>query len=338
MKTVIIAEAGVNHNGSLDLALKLIDKAKEAGADYVKFQTFNTDLTISKLAKKASYQAVNTNDQEESQYDMVRKLELSFDDFITLKKHCEKIKIGFLSTGFDLPSVAFLQKLDIDYFKIPSGDVTNYPLIKAIAQTKKPLIFSTGMTTLGEIESTLDLLLQNGASREQITILHCNTEYPTPMHDVNLKAMNNLGHAFGVKVGYSDHTLGIEVPIAAVAMGATIIEKHFTLDKDLPGPDHKASLDPIELKAMVQAIRNIEKALGDGLKKPSPSESKNMVIARKSIHLIADLSKNHVLHENDLIMKRPGDGISASLISQIIGKKLKSDLSKDHKLNWEDII
>lgn len=337
MKTIIIAEAGVNHNGSFELAKKLIDMAKESGVDYIKFQTFITDLTISKAAKKAGYQAINTNDDEESQYDMVKKLELSFEDFIELKNYCDEIGLGFLSTGFDLPSVDFLNSLNIDFFKIPSGEVTNYPLLKAIAETKKPIIISTGMATLGEIETALGILMKYGASRENITVLHCNTEYPTPKEDVNLKAMNSISQAFGVKIGYSDHTLGIEVPIAAVALGATIIEKHFTLDKGMAGPDHKASLDPQELVAMVNAIRNIEKALGDGIKKPSPSESKNIDIARKSVHLAKNLSKGHIITDDDLIMKRPGNGISSAFIENIIGKKLKSDLVEDHKLVWEDL-
>ena len=338
MKTIIIAEAGVNHNGSFELAKKLVDVAKQANADYVKFQTFKTDLTISKAAKKASYQAVNTKDPVESQYDMVKKLELPFEDFVKLKDYCKQVGIGFLSTAFDIPSVEFLNGLNPDFFKIPSGEVTNYPLLRAIAKTGKPIIFSTGMATLGEIETALGIVMKHGISRDNITILHCNTEYPTPMEDVNLKAMNSIGQAFGVKAGYSDHTLGIEIPVAAVAMGATIIEKHYTLDKEMPGPDHKASLNPEELIAMVKAIRNVEKAMGDGIKKPSLSESKNIEIARKSIHLFKNLPEGHIITESDVIMKRPGNGISSALVDSVIGKKLKNDLSEDHKLAWEDLI
>jgi N,N'-diacetyllegionaminate synthase len=338
MKTIIIAEAGVNHNGSVALAKQLIDKAKSAGVDYVKFQTFKTEQIISKSAKKASYQVANSANKEESQYDMVKRLELSFDDFVDLKNYCDQAGIGFLSTGFDIPSVTFLNTLNLDYFKIPSGDITNYPLLKTIAKTGKPIICSTGMATLGEVEATLELLLKEGASRDRITILHCNTEYPTPMEDVNLKAMRTMAQAFGVKTGYSDHTVGIEVPIAAVALGATMIEKHFTLDKNMDGPDHKASLNPNELSAMVTAIRNIEKAMGNGIKTLSPSESKNLNVARKSIHLRVSLPKGHTLTESDIVIKRPGDGITAVFMKQVIGKKLKSDLNEDHKLSWEEII
>lgn len=337
MKTIIIAEAGVNHNGYLDLAKKLVDNAKECGADYVKFQTFKTDLLVSKVALKADYQSENTNDKVESQYDMVKKLELSYEDFTELKKYCDKCGIGFLSTGFDLPSIDFLKLLDIDYFKIPSGEITNLPLLKAIGHTGKPIIFSTGMSNMEEIREAITILVNAGAEKEKITVLHCNTEYPTPMEHVNLKAMLSIGKELLIPIGYSDHTLGIEVPVAAVALGATIIEKHFTLDKTMAGPDHKASLEPVELKAMVTAIRNIEKALGSCEKKASASEIKNIAIARKSIHLNKALKKNHQITESDLVMKRPGDGISPLKIDEIIGKKTVASFPADHKLSISDI-
>lgn len=337
MRTKIIAEAGVNHNGNLDLAKKLVAAAKESGVDYVKFQTFKTDFLVSKVAKKAKYQSENTNDSNESQYDMIKKLELSFDEFIELKNYCDTCDIGFLSTGFDLSSVDFLKSLNLDYFKIPSGEITNLPLLKAIAHIRKPIILSTGMSDMQEIKIAIGILISEGSKKEDITVLHCNSEYPTPMEDVNLRAMLNIAQEFEVTVGYSDHTLGIEVPVAAVALGATIIEKHFTLDKTMAGPDHKASLDPGELKAMVTAIRNIEKALGTGEKKTSASEIKNIAIARKSIHLNKALRKDHQITESDLIMKRPGDGISPLKMNEIIGKKTVTSFPADHKLSISDI-
>lgn len=338
MSTIIIAEAGVNHNGSINLAKKLIDAAKDAGADYVKFQTFKTDLTISKNAKKAYYQSVNTNDTEESQYDMVKKLELGFNDFVELKTYCDVCGIGFLSTAFDLPSVDFLKTMNLDFFKIPSGEITNLPLMKAIAGAGKPLIMSTGMATMKEIQTAIDVVTSHGVDKNRLYVLHCNTEYPTPMEDVNLMAMLQIQKELGIEIGYSDHTLGIEVPVAAVALGAKIIEKHFTLDKEMIGPDHKASLEPQQLKEMVTAIRNIEKAIsGDGKKKASRSEERNIVIARKSIHLSKDIKKGQIIAESDLIMKRPGDGISPMMIYDVIGKKALDDFSADHKLLISDI-
>lgn len=335
-KVYIIAEAGVNHNGDIEKALKLVEIAKDAGADVVKFQTFIPELVISKYATKAEYQKATTGSQE-SQLDMVRKLYLDVDAHKRLIKHCGKLGIQYLSTPFDLVSIDTLIDLGIETFKIPSGEVTNIPYLKKIGKLNKRIIMSTGMCYLGEIETAMNILIKEGTQKQNIAILHCNTEYPTPMQDVNLLAMNTIQKAFDVEVGYSDHTLGIEVPIAAVAMGATIIEKHFTLDKNMEGPDHKASLDPSELKAMVMAIRNIEKALGDGIKKPSPSEEKNIEIARKSIHLTKDLPEGHVIAETDLTMKRPGNGIAAALIENVIGKTLKRPLTEDHKLAWEDM-
>jgi N,N'-diacetyllegionaminate synthase len=336
-KVYIIAEAGVNHNGNIENALKLIEIAKNAGADVVKFQTFVPELVISRNATKAEYQKTTTGSQE-SQLDMVRKLYLDIDAHRKLIKHCEKLGIQYLSTPFDLVSIDTLINLGVETFKIPSGEVTNIPYLKKIGRLNKRIILSTGMCYLGEIETALNILIKEGSQKQNIAVLHCNTEYPTPMQDVNLLAMKTIRNAFNVEVGYSDHTLGIEVPIAAVAMGATIIEKHFTLDKNMEGPDHQASLDPSELKAMVQAIRNIEKAMGDGIKQPSSSESKNIEIARKSIHITKDLPEGHVITEADLTMKRPGNGMPSNFIDYVIGKTLKRAALEDHKLLWEDLV
>lgn len=337
-KVIIIAEAGVNHNGDINLAKKLIDVAVDAGVDYVKFQTFKAETIVSLNAKKAAYQSKNMNDNDDSQFQMLKNLELSHEDHLELMTYCNQKEIKFFSTAFDVDGVYYLDSLGFDRFKIPSGEMTNYPYLKAVAQKNKPIILSTGMATLAEIREALKVLLDFGAQKEAITILHCNTEYPTPMEDVNLKAMLTIGQSFEVKFGYSDHTLGIEVPTAAVALGATIIEKHFTLDRNLPGPDHKASLEPDELKAMVAAIRNIEKAIsGNGLKEPSISESKNINIARKSIHLKRDLKAGEVIAEEDIIPLRPGDGISAMEWNAVIGKKMMVDKIAFHKLNWTDI-
>ena len=335
--TLIIAEAGVNHNGSLILAKRLIDAACMAGADYVKFQTFKTELAISRKAGKAEYQVNNTNSNE-SQFEMVKKLELSFHDFTILETYCHDRNIGFLSTGFDIPSIDFLDKLGQKMFKIPSGEITNKPYLQHIASKKKPVIMSTGMADMNEIRVALEILTGKGLTLDQITILHCNTEYPTPMKDVNLLAMLSIKKAFNVKVGYSDHTVGIEVPIAAVTLGAEVIEKHFSLDRNMSGPDHRASLEPPELKAMVKAIRNIELTLsGDGKKKPSPSELPNLVVARKSIHLSKSVIVGELITKEHLIMKRPGDGISPMQIDQIIGKKFKCAIEEDTKLTWDHI-
>jgi N,N'-diacetyllegionaminate synthase len=334
MKTLIIAEAGVNHNGSLDLAKKLVDAAAEAGADYVKFQTFKAETLVSKAAKKAAYQLQNTGPGDESQWAMLKKLELDEEKHRLLIDYCASKQIKFLSTAFDLQSIDLLHALGIDLFKIPSGEITNLPYLQKIGALGKPVIVSTGMATLGEIEAALEVLVNAGTAMEHITVLHCNTEYPTPMQDVNLRAMLGIKEAFKVQVGYSDHTLGIEVPIAAVALGAVCIEKHFTLDKTMEGPDHKASLEPHELKAMVAAIRNIEQALGHGVKKPSASESKNKVIARKSIHMAHPVPAGQVLSAADLIMKRPGHGISPMQLNEVLGKTTAIALQEDEMLTW----
>ncbi|WP_396182970.1 N-acetylneuraminate synthase [Flavobacterium sp.] len=337
MKTIIIAEAGVNHNGNITLAKQLIDVAADAKVDYVKFQTFKADTIVSPLAKKATYQFLD-NKEDDFQYSMLKKLELSEQDHLELIAYATKRGISFFSTAFDVEGINFLDKLGLEIFKIPSGELTNFRYLKEIAHKGKPVIMSTGMASLEEIKNALNVLERFGVKRSSITILHCNTEYPTPMEDVNLKAMLTIGNHFGVNVGYSDHTLGIEVPIAAVALGAKVIEKHFTLDRNLPGPDHKASLEPIELKKMVEAIRNIEKAIsGDGKKNPSKSEFKNILIARKSIHLRGDLIKGHILTEADIIPLRPGDGISAMDWETVIGKKLITDKNAFEKLNWTDL-
>jgi len=337
-RTVIIAEAGVNHNGSMQNAFKLIDAAKEAGADYVKFQTFKANKLVSKSAKKAEYQSANMKTADDSQFEMLKKLELSEQEHYELKEYAEKSGIKFLSTGFDEESIDFLDQLGIDFFKIPSGEITNYPYLKHIASKGKPIIISTGMTTLGEIEAVVNLFTSNGIPLKDIQILHCNTEYPTPMKDVNLRAMKTIEAAFGVDVGYSDHTIGIEIPIAAVAMGAKVIEKHFTLDKAMEGPDHKASLDPSELKSMISAIRNIELAMsGSGHKQPSESEYKNMQVARKSIHIKGPLTKGTILSEEHLIMLRPGNGISPFDMDKLMGLKLNKDLEVNHQLSWSDL-
>lgn len=335
-KVFIIAEAGVNHNGSMDLAKKLIDAAIEAKVDAVKFQTFIAENVISKYAEKADYQKESTG-YNESQLDMVKKLQLTFNDFIELKVYCETNGIMFLSTPFDLPSIDFLKTLKMGLWKIPSGEITNMPYLIKIGAYNEEVIFSTGMSTLGDIENALRLLINAGTHKKNITVLHCNTEYPTPMADVNLKAMLTIKNAFDVNVGYSDHTLGIEIPTAAVALGAKVIEKHFTLDKSLPGPDHKASLDPNELKEMVKAIRNIELALGSGIKMPTDSEKKNMDIARKSIHLAKNVTAGSILSIDDLTVKRPGNGISSMLLNQIIGCVVKNNLKEDTLLHLKDI-
>lgn len=318
MSVFIIAEAGVNHNGSVALAKKLIDVAVESGADAVKFQTFKADNLVSKNAEKAEYQK-ETTDKHESQYDMIKKLELDVPTHKELIEYCMKKNILFLSTPFDLESIDLLDDLGLKLFKIPSGEITNLPYLRKIGCLNKEVILSTGMADIGEIEDTLDVLISSGTKKENITVLHANTQYPTPMEDVNLKAMITIGKTFNVKYGYSDHTLGIEVDIAAVALGASVIEKHFTLDKTMEGPDHKASLEPHELKNMVHAIRNIEKALGNGIKKPSPSERPNINIARKSIVAACDISMGDLLTENNLTVKRPGGGLNPMLWDKICG-------------------
>ena len=326
MKTLIIAEAGVNHNGSLELAKQLVIKAKEAGADIVKFQTGKPELLVSRFAEKAEYQKESTGSGE-SQLEMLRRINLTFPDFAPLKAFCEEVGITFLSTPFDLESVAFLDALGVPFWKIPSGEVTNLPYLEALAKTGRPVVMSTGMCEMGEIEAALRVLRENGTA--DIRLLHCNTEYPTPFADVNLRAMETMRRAFGVEVGYSDHTKGIEVPIAAVALGATIIEKHFTLDRNMEGPDHKASLEPDELSAMVSAIRNIEQALGSGEKTVSPSERKNIAVVRKSIVAKRAIKQGEVFSEENLTAKRPGTGISPMRWFEVIGQVAAKDYMRD---------
>ena len=332
MNTTIIAEVGINHNGSLRLAKKLIDVAFDAGADYVKFQTFKTEKVMTRAADKAEYQK-NFTDKGETQFEMIKKLELDRDDFERLIQYCEEKGILFLSTAFDHESINLLAELNIPFYKIPSGEITNLPYLRHISGMGKPVVMSTGMATLGEVREAMDVLLKAGGKKDDLTILHCNTEYPTPIEDVNLNAMLNIRDKLGVKVGYSDHTLGIEIPVAAVAMGATVIEKHITLDRMLPGPDHAASLEPDELKAMVAAIRNIEKAFGDGVKKPSPSETKNIPIARKSIVAKKAIKKGDTFSKNNITVKRPGTGISPMKWDEIIGSRSKRDFEFDEQID-----
>ncbi len=320
-KTIIIAEAGVNHNGSLYLAKKLIDKASECKVDYVKFQTFIAEKGVSKFANKAEYQIENSSTKDETQYEMVKKLELSFEQFRELVQYCNFKKINFLSTAFDFESLDFLFEIGVKIAKIPSGEITNLPLLRKAASLFKNVIISTGMSSLPEIRDAFQVFINSGIPKDNITILHCNTEYPTPMDDVNLKAMLHIQNEFGTKVGYSDHTIGIEIPIAAVALGASVIEKHFTLDRSMDGPDHKASIEPVQLKEMVNAIRNVEKAIyGSGLKEVSASERKNISIARKSIVAKTEIKKGEILSENNITVKRPGNGISPMLWDEVVGK------------------
>ena len=327
---LIIAEAGVNHNGSIEIAKKLVDKAEEAGVDIIKFQTFKAEKLVSKFAKQAEYQKKNIgNAADDSQYNMLKKLELSEQDHQELVDYCYKKGIRFWSTAFDFDSIDYLHTLNLGLWKIPSGEITNYPYIKKIAQFHEPVILSTGMSEMGDISAAMNVLLNYGVRRSQITILHCNTEYPTPYEDVNLLAMQQIREDFQVEVGYSDHTKGIEVPIAAVALGATVIEKHFTLDRNMEGPDHKASLEPDELKAMVSAIRNIEKALGSGKKTISGSERKNIAIARKSIVAACPIKKGDILTEENLTVKRPGTGISPMRWEEVVGTKAIRDFNEE---------
>jgi len=328
MSVFIIAEAGVNHNGSVELAKKLIDVAVIAGADAVKFQTFKTENLVSKNAQKAQYQKETTS-SDESQFDMIKKLELDIDTHHELISYCNEKKIMFLSTPFDLDSVDLLDSLGLKIFKIPSGEITNLPYLRKIGALKKEIVLSTGMANMDEIKDALDVLINSGTQKEDITVLHANTMYPTPMKDVNLKAMLTIGDTFDIAYGYSDHTLGIEVDIAAVAMGATVIEKHFTLDNTMQGPDHKASLEPDELVSMVKSIRNIELALGSSIKLPSESEKPNMIIARKSIVANCKIQKDEIFTENNLAIKRPGNGISPMKWDDIIGSNASKDYKKD---------
>lgn len=327
-KTIIIAEAGVNHNGDLKIAEELIQVAAKAGADFVKFQTFQSNSISSKLAGRAEYQKANMK-EDGSQISMLKKLELNFEMHQHLIQVCKQNKIQFLSTAFDLPSIELLIQLGINLWKIPSGEITNYPYLKKIGSLKGEVILSTGMSNLGEIEAALSVLENAGTKIENITVLHCTTEYPAPMNEVNLRAMLSIQNAFGVKVGYSDHTVGVEISLAAVALGAIMIEKHFTLDRNLPGPDHKASLEPNELNALVSGIRNIELALGDGVKKPFPSEIRNMTIARKSLIAKEKIRKGEIFNEQNVTTKRPGNGISPMRWDEVMGKTASKDFFED---------
>jgi N,N'-diacetyllegionaminate synthase len=338
-KVIIIAEAGVNHNGDFENAKKLILAAANAGADYVKFQTFKADKLVSKDAQKAEYQKANLKDQGDTQYDMLKKLEMSEAWHYDLINYANECGIKFLSTGFDEVSIDFLDSLNIDLFKVPSGEITNKPYLEHIAKKGKPIVISTGMSNLREINEAVDVLLNHKISKSQITILHCNTEYPTPMQDVNLLAMNTIQNQLGVNIGYSDHTLGIEVPIAAVALGAKLIEKHFTLDRNMDGPDHLASLTPDELKQMVTSIRNIEKAItGNGIKEASESEKKNLAVVRKSLHYTTDLKKGDIIEKKYFTALRPGTGISPMLYEEFIGKKLSIDVFKNELIKQTDFL
>ncbi|WP_397601108.1 N-acetylneuraminate synthase [Silvanigrella sp.] len=332
-KTIIIAEAGVNHNGDLELAKRLIEVAANAGADYVKFQTFTANELVTQNATRADYQIKNSN-IDETHFEMIRRLELKRENHQVLINHSKNCGINFLSTAFDIQSLDFLFSLGIDLFKIPSGEITNYPYLKAVASYKKKIILSTGMSTLADVDNAISVLLKYGAKREDITILHCTTEYPAPINEVNLLAMNTLKTAFGIKVGYSDHTMGIEIPIAAVALGACLIEKHFTLDRKMIGPDHKASLEPEELKLMISSIRSVELALGDGIKQVSSSELKNINIARKSLVANLKISKGDVFTKDNLGIKRPGNGISPMRYEEVLGKLACRDFDTDELIDF----
>lgn len=331
MGVYIIAEAGVNHNGSYELACRLIDVAKAAGADCVKFQTFQAEELTSIHAEKAAYQKANVGG-DSTQIEMLKKLELTKSEFENLKAYCIKTGIDFLSTPFDLESIAFLNKVGVPFWKVPSGEITNLPYLLAVAKTRKPVVMSTGMCKMEEIQTAMNVLRSNGTP--EITLLHCNTEYPTPYGDVNLRAMASMRERFRVEVGYSDHTSGIEVPIAAAALGAVIIEKHFTLDRNMEGPDHKASLEPDELAAMVCGIRRVERAMGDGVKKVSPSEEKNITVARKSIVARCPIKKGEMLTAENLTVKRPGNGISPMRWFELLGTIAIRDFEGDELIEW----
>jgi len=335
-KVFIIAEAGVNHNGNITTAKELIDVACMSGADAVKFQTFKAHELVSEVAAKAPYQQITT-EKDENQLTMIKKLELSVDGHVELIQYCRQKKIMFLSSAFDFDSIDLLNELGLETFKIPSGEITNVPYLKKMGSLKKRIILSTGMANLEEIKEALDILTKSGTTKENITILHCNTQYPTPFEDVNLKAMLTIRDACNVGVGYSDHTPGIEIPVAAVALGAKVIEKHFTLDKDMEGPDHKASLEPEELTAMVRAIRRIEKALGDGIKKPSPSEVEHIDIVRKSLVARKEILQGQTITEEDIAIKRPGYGVPPKEMDKVIGRKAGCHIPKDRVIEWTQI-
>jgi N,N'-diacetyllegionaminate synthase len=332
-KCFIIAEAGVNHNGDINIAKKLVDLAYEAGTDAIKFQTFKAENLVTKDASKADYQKKSTKDG--TQYEMLKKLELSYDEHVILKRYCEEKGILFISTPFDFESVDLLEKLNIPLYKISSGDLTNIPLLRYIGKLNKPMIISTGMASLGEVETAVDAIKKVG--NEKISLLHCTSNYPTAYNDVNLNAMTTLKNAFKLPVGYSDHTEGIEVPIAAVSMGAEIIEKHFTLDKNMEGPDHKASLNPMELKAMVSSIRNIEKALGDGIKRCNENEENTKKVARKSIVARINIRKGESITYENVTFKRPSGGLSPVFIDEIIGKVAVKDILIEDFITFDNI-
>jgi N,N'-diacetyllegionaminate synthase len=331
VRTLIIAEAGVNHNGDAELALRLVEAAADAGADLVKFQTFRADRMVTRHAGRADYQVANCG-RDESQHALLSRLEMSRDMHQQLLAHCHSRGIGFLSTAFDIESVELLVELGIDRFKIPSGEITNLPYLRHIGRLRQAVILSTGMATLAEIAAALGVLESAGTPRERITVLHCNTAYPTPMDDVNLRAMLTIRDACGVRVGYSDHTLGIEVAIAAVALGASVIEKHLTLDRRMPGPDHQASLEPAELAALVAAVRNIERALGDGVKRPSASELANMAAARKSLVAARAISRGQPFTADNVAIKRPGTGLSPMRLDEVLGRAAPRDFAPDELL------
>ena len=334
MKTLIIAEAGVNHNGNFELAKQLVDKAVEGGADIVKFQTCKAENVISRYADKAEYQKVTTGEAD-SQLEMVRKLMLTYEEYGKLKEYCDEKGIEFLSTAFDLPSVDYLHSIGMRRWKIPSGEITNLPLLIKIAKLGEPIIMSTGMSELSEVSDAIKVLRENGAG--EITILHCTTEYPAPYEDVNLKAIDTMKETFGLPVGYSDHTKGLEIPVAAVARGACVIEKHFTLDRNMEGPDHKASIEPDELKQMVDMIRHVEVAIGDGIKKVSPSELKNQDIARKSIIAKTTIKAGDVFTEENITTKRPGSGINPMKWFDLLGKTAKHDYQEDYLIEEDEL-
>jgi len=331
MKTIIIAEAGVNHNGSLDIAKRLIESASVAGADMIKFQTFKAGNVVSKDAKQADYQKRNLGN-ETSQYDMLKDIELSSNDHKALVKHCKKFNIEFFSTAFDMESIILLESIKMPIWKIPSGEITNLPYIKKIGSFGKPVILSTGMATMGEIEAAIGLIEAAGTSRDKITVLHCTTDYPASPDEINLSAMQTIGNAFKVRYGYSDHSEGIEISLAAVAMGASIIEKHFTLDKKMKGPDHKASLEPYEMKQLIDGIRKIERAIGNGIKIPSTGEMKNKNLVRKSIVASRAIRKGEKFSDENITVKRPGDGLSPMIWEHVIGLKAGKSYLKDEKI------
>lgn len=334
MSVYIIAEAGVNHNGNIHTALQMIDAAKACGCDCVKFQTFKTEALVTKTAKKAAYQVENTRNQD-SQYNMLKNLELSYDDFAILKEHCDKVEIDFMSTPFDRESVDVLERLGVQAYKLSSGDITNKPLLEYVADKHKPVILSTGMCTMEEVKDAVEWI--EAKKNHQITLLHCTSNYPTPYDEVNMKAMLTLKDSFPYAIGYSDHTKGIIMPIMSVAMGATVLEKHFTLDKQMDGPDHKASLDVQELEDMVAAVRNVEAAKGDGIKQPTASEMSTREVARKSVVVNKTLKKGIILSDEDLSVKRPGTGIAPKYIQEFTGKVLLRDIEEDTLINWDDV-